>query len=547
MDSLGRIVAICLFSLQFFSLRSHAQSVHGFNWAFTFTSTNIQECQNSTVQIKPLNSSTTFLGVAPYYMLAVEVEGITSYTLIGDDPSHLFWQNTHRRDAQLLLSVADSAGNTGGFPTSFFSVIRTSSRTAAPGSDTSCLASPPTPSTPRITPNVTTTLETCEPWGLSITGGTKPYNITLAQVASGVITNTTMGVEDDVFTYINRATPNEQLIAAVADATGQWGVSSIGVNTAGSSDTDCGGLPSTSKTKAEVEAQQAADAATQAAAAKAHATTVALGIVFGLVLPLLTGGLVGLWWWRRRKRPPPRGEESGQLAQTSQSNADQQESNTRPNLNLDMSQVAQVVRIDGQQNRTASWAVDSHSSISLTDSPTSIDMSSTELRQALPTPYLTSATLPRSRTMDKGPMALTPVEPMATTPNSTSPAARLSPDARYRKAMEALAEAQASRTRLKGQMVPGLGQSASAGPSLQQQFVRRSQSATVARTFPVRPLPRRAGASLRLPPVAAIAEEGPDIIIQHRDGGIVEELPPPYIDRYPGGSEEGRLSTPRRS
>ena len=81
--------------------------------------------------------------------------------------------------------------------------------------------------------------------------------------------------------------------------------------------------------------------------------------------------------------------------------------------------------------------------------------------------------------------------------------------------------------------------------------VHRSQSAGMLRTFPAQPVPRRAGASLRLPPVAAIEEdgdgsvdvdvEGPDIIIQHRDGGIVEELPPPYLASYsPRASGQAR-------
>ncbi|CDO68937.1 hypothetical protein BN946_scf185000.g80 [Trametes cinnabarina] len=170
MDSLGRIVAVFLLSVHFL-LRCQAQTVHGFNWAFPFTSLNIQECQNSSVQLKSLNTSSSFVGVPPYYMLALEVQGVTTRTLLGNDPTQLSWQNTHHQGAQLLLTVQDSAGYTAGFPSHFYSVI-----------------------------------------------GVKPYNVTFGQVGSGVITQVPMGPADDVFTYINRADPNEPLMAAVVDA-----------------------------------------------------------------------------------------------------------------------------------------------------------------------------------------------------------------------------------------------------------------------------------------------------------------------------------------
>lgn len=64
----------------------------------------------------------------------------------------------------------------------------------------------------RITPNVTTSIETCEPWGLTVLGGKKPYQVVLSALNSGIITNVTMGANDDVFTFIDRADPNELLM-----------------------------------------------------------------------------------------------------------------------------------------------------------------------------------------------------------------------------------------------------------------------------------------------------------------------------------------------
>ena len=126
-------------------------------------------------------------------------------------------------------------------------------------------------------------------------------------------------------------------------------------------------------------------------------------------------------------------------------------------------------------------------------------------------------------------------EAAALTPNSTSPAATLTPAQRYRKVLEAYAEAQAARSRIASGSGSGSGNSTPvAGPSSRPLVQRsRSELRTNSRTFPA--APRRAGSSLRLPMVGAIPEVGPDIIIQHRDGGIVEELPPPYPadTRYP--------------
>ena len=335
----------------------------------------------------------------------------------------------------------------------------------------------------------------------------------------------------------------------------------MAVKTAGSTDTTCNGLISTSKTKAEIQEQAAAAAAAAESAAKSKTTAIALGIIFGLVVPVILGAVVFWWWWRRKRiasgvvdgqdaRPRPYGD--GDM---------QERAIERPSLNLDTN----VVRVDTQLRRSPSWVVDANRiPVRQTDSPTSIDMASTELHPSTaPMPFLTSTQVQSSAasgTIMRSPVSqipqsavsMTPLsmarspfvgaEAYALTPNSTSPAATLSPAQRYRKMLEAHAEAQAARMRLAGVSSPA-GSVASgsaiaiAGPS-SRPLVHRSQSEavrTVSRSFPPQPVPRRAGSSLRMPPVAAIPEVGPDIIIQHRDGGIVEELPPPYPadTRYP--------------
>lgn len=84
----------------------------------------------------------------------------------------------------------------------------------ADGSDTSCIptsASKP-PTIAQITPNVTDKLETCQQWGLTVSGGQKPYQVVISALNSPLITNITLGPNDDVLTYINRGTPNEALM-----------------------------------------------------------------------------------------------------------------------------------------------------------------------------------------------------------------------------------------------------------------------------------------------------------------------------------------------
>lgn len=72
---------------------------------------------------------------------------------------------------------------------------------------------PPAPTTNlAIKGNLTKDMSTCEPWGLQISGGTPPYNITLAAVGSPIVTNVTLPTGDNVLTWIDRALPNTQIL-----------------------------------------------------------------------------------------------------------------------------------------------------------------------------------------------------------------------------------------------------------------------------------------------------------------------------------------------
>ncbi|RDX44635.1 hypothetical protein OH76DRAFT_1307195, partial [Lentinus brumalis] len=537
MDSLGRILVLFFLSL-LLVLECRADAVHAFNWGFpiNFVQSSVAECEVMKIRLIPLNTSTTDLGVAPYYMMAYAERGSTTVSLIGNDPTQLTWQVQNPKGSNLLLIVIDSVGNTGGFATDFYNVVGTSS-----SGDTSC--QPPAPKNPAIvTPNVTTTIHTCEPWGLRVTGGVKPYQISLAALGSPVVTNVTMGPDDEVFTFIDRADPGQRLLAAVVDATGQWGISSVTVPSAGFTNTSCPGLDSRSHTLSDIQADEAAQSAAATAKAKAKSMALGLGVAFGLFLPLLLAA-GAFWWWRRRRSQLSKGVVDGQDARPRPWEAGMQERADRPSLNLDTS----VVRVDSQDRRSETWVVDiNNAPPRQTDSPTSIDMTSTDLHvSTVPTPFLTSpqvqssvsmirspisqlpSALTRSMSMARSPL-VAPESPPLMTPNSTSPAATLTPAQRYRKVLEAYTEAQNARSRLPPTVGPRSGVSMPiVGPS-SRPAVQRSQSELWSNSRPFPAAPRRAGSSLRLPSVAMIPEVGPGLIFQHRDGGIVEELPPPY-------------------
>ena len=123
----------------------------------------------------------------------------------------------------LMLSMIDSNKSAGGVAPILYSVVGKLSRPSltlfchsriipcSAGSDQSCLPPPPAYDF-IVTTNVTDTLTTCQPWGLTISGGVQPYTVTLAELDSPIITNVTLGPLDDAFTFIDRADPNTRLI-----------------------------------------------------------------------------------------------------------------------------------------------------------------------------------------------------------------------------------------------------------------------------------------------------------------------------------------------
>lgn len=472
-----------------------------FAWKFgnNYIQQEFQECQTLPINVIPQNSSFTTTGVPPWYLIAFELGGVPTTTMVGSDPNNLSWQVTHARGATLMLTMVDSNKSTGGIPPNLFNVTA--------GSSTSCLPQPPPDITDfAIHPNVTDALTTCDPWGLNVTGGQKPYTIVLSALNSPVITNATMGPDDDVLTFIDRADPNGELMASVVDATGRWGASTSTVRTQGSSIVDCIGLVTSSKTSQEIQAEAVARAAAAEAARKRHKTQVVIGAVLGVTLPLLCIGVAYLVWRWRKKRQEDinRGIWDGQ-----DTTIRAWELPARPaHPDDDMRQMGALptpwTPTENKSSYTTNTSWGSQSGITAPLLPgnygthQSSDSSGSVADGRIGLSLSQSSTGPSGSSGFSGPQHLS--QPSTTQDGMLS--------ARQRKMLEARTGSSLSSPARSGVNLPALP------PGAQPPIPQGAQAYAAALDPDVRP----------------------DIIIQHRDGGIVHELPPPYVDRGGGSS-----------
>jgi len=119
----------------------------------------------------------------------------------------------------LVLSMADAAGNAGGVATDIYTVAgrrhpapgSLSSNAMAASTNTSCHSQNPT-SAVSISTNTTTTLKSCDVLPMKITGGKRPYTITVATNGSSTVTNVTLGAAYDTYNWVSRAAPNSRLL-----------------------------------------------------------------------------------------------------------------------------------------------------------------------------------------------------------------------------------------------------------------------------------------------------------------------------------------------
>ncbi|KAJ7673604.1 hypothetical protein B0H17DRAFT_168797 [Mycena rosella] len=207
-----------------------------FEWGFAegWVSSSLASCRTFPITADPVIAH----GTPPFYMMAFAVGGTPTTTFIGTNESHLAWSVHHPIGTQLVLGVVDSNGHSGGIDKPLYTVTE--------GSTTECLPEAATEPVFKISANVTDALDTCEPWGLTIEGGAPPYTLTLAALNSPDVRNITLGPNDTVYTYINRADPGTHMIASASDRNGRWATGSPLVRTQGSADVNCLGLVSSS-------------------------------------------------------------------------------------------------------------------------------------------------------------------------------------------------------------------------------------------------------------------------------------------------------------
>ncbi|KAL1741184.1 hypothetical protein HDZ31DRAFT_67178 [Schizophyllum fasciatum] len=274
-----------------------ARPARAFQWALGDVSgaSNLRSCEVLDVALSPSSGAESGdVGTGPYYMLAFPVNGTPSMQHLGDSADALHWTVDQAPQSSLFLSVVDSRNASGGVLQTAYNVVN--------GSSTTCLDGSPNADdeTFVVSSNVTTaSIETCQPWGLRIKGGTPPYSIYLMSLGSSVVTNATMGLDNDAYTYINRAGSGSQIIAGVSDSLGRWATGSPAAHTTGDTDVTCNGMQSSFGVTAELDGD-AQDKSSSSEGSVPIATV--LGVVLGLGTPLLVLLIFGVVWWRRRRR-----------------------------------------------------------------------------------------------------------------------------------------------------------------------------------------------------------------------------------------------------
>ncbi|KAK7052767.1 hypothetical protein R3P38DRAFT_2763100 [Favolaschia claudopus] len=264
-----------------------------FYWEFTGPSSislSLGACDSLPIAV----SNAAGHGVPPFYMMALAVGGapITSY--IGTNASNLSWTVEHPVGTKLLLQVVDATGASGGVAPALFTVI-----------DGAASCSPKQILDPAfsISANVTDKLTTCDSWGLIIHGGSRPYNVTLAALNAPGVTNLTLGPQDFIFTYVNRAESgtqlidiqaNQQVAAAVSDADGQWATGSPLVQTQGPQTVDCPNFSSSSGIEPTSLHPSNGTGWTHISVAKR------IGIIISAAVAGISLLVVGIWAMRRR-------------------------------------------------------------------------------------------------------------------------------------------------------------------------------------------------------------------------------------------------------
>ncbi|KAL5495948.1 hypothetical protein ACEPAI_1412 [Sanghuangporus weigelae] len=265
-------------------------------WKNGMNETSLMECGSYEISVVSQPGSTSF-GVPPYYLMAWKADGVPTVSSIGSDRSSLSWQVNQASGSTLVLTVVDSRGLDGGIDPYIYTVTDNNTTT-------NCLPTSPSTSI-TLAANVSTSeyLETCEPLEVRISGGQKPYTVSIAVLDSMMVTNMTLNGNDDVLTWPNQAGPNKQLLVSVSDANGVWGKSTGIYSTAGANTTDCS-IRTTSRPSGSTDSDKDPQAS-QSNQGGTHDSGFASQPwhYIAIIVPIaIIGILVGLVFFLRRRR-----------------------------------------------------------------------------------------------------------------------------------------------------------------------------------------------------------------------------------------------------
>ncbi|KAJ7645841.1 hypothetical protein B0H17DRAFT_1103780 [Mycena rosella] len=464
-----------------------------FQWAFggPALSTSLPACRTYPITVKPFNTSVNTQGIPPFYMLSFAVDATPTIDLLGTSEDNLNWIPTQPVGAKLMLEVVDSQGSSGGIPPSLYTITV--------GQNSNCI--PPASTQPAftVTANVTGNLNTCQPWGLTIKGGTPPYNITLAALNSPVTTNVTITPDQDAFTYINRADPGTQLIAAISDLNGRWATGTPIVTTVGSADTSCTGLVGGGGNSTQIAQQEQAAAA---AAKSAKNKGVIAGAVVAVVVVLLLGAAGAFLYMRRRKiqqrvqEITPRQFEGG---------------DAEPFEEINGGQILSINAFISPSSPTQPRSPKSPGASTVSNVMSSSNASGSG---AMPGPYDRRRVPGAPESVASSGMGIR---------NPDRPAFTSFPTASVRRSAKEIEAGLPTGNSLHSDYSGDAGSDMSSRP-----LVERSQSAVAYAGPSAAPFPSRS---------ASVGAPSAEIIFQHQDAGVVRELPPPYADRGPRDPE----------
>jgi hypothetical protein len=107
--------------------------------------------------------------------------------------------------SKFLIGMFDANGNSGGVPSVVYTIAGETT-----GANASCITMP----APAITvnSNATSKIESCDSVQLFISGGTKPYTVSVAESNTVTTQNFSMGPSDNTFTWVNNLSPGNVVI-----------------------------------------------------------------------------------------------------------------------------------------------------------------------------------------------------------------------------------------------------------------------------------------------------------------------------------------------